>query len=673
MKQPQIVNTVIGLALILALLVADVKAGDSMTEAMQVDEDITEKLQEQYGSATAIEKNAVIPMTTDTPMQTLDGSSSFNTNFICDNANTVADVLLLPQQNGNVNIAHIRQDTDGDGNLDTYQTPNWQLSAVCTNGHMHCTDVDNPATCRSYKWVANQQDFLITRQEAPMTQLGGCYCINEGCGANLATTNLNLILGDLGAGIAAAITEKHNTFSLSAVETSGTQVILKGTNTSSCRPTNAAVLGEEDITSITGSDYARNSAQLRQDGFAAQENSSLYNIIKNSPATSEDSYQYKDCSIQRVVKEERVEFTDIISFDNGSGGIVKTDEDTLRLVIGRQGNNYWSGNCAYYTERSRFFVHKPDRIRSAVLKKATFDDWMQIHLLGPKGDYSHVWNGPYGNWTDPDAPVPGRCELSTSWQQVPNKDFKPLLSEIGPVEFRVRAEVSGGGEAYVLGDIDVDISCRVQDDQITDNCNTYQSNDQCTLFEEKVDGVTTFSNGISTGLTPLANATAEACDTPQMRDWNRKERRYRCETDTSYNFDKGFERMEYVQSESTTGTFKDKTYNSETESYQTASGALNHLSFDESTCTKTCKTRKEKPLIDLTLDGTVGSQHNKNTGYDYFYYECPEDNRCPVGDGEEMIKACQCINEFAEAAAILQTLRLAGQDIICSNGAKEHP
>jgi hypothetical protein len=44
---------------------------------------------------------------------------------------------------------------------------------------------------------------------------------------------------------------------------------------------------------------------------------------------------------------------------------------------------------------------------------------------------------------------------------------------------------------------------------------------------------------------------------------------------------------------------------------------------------------------------------------------------CPAGDGEEIITDCQCVNEFAEAAAIMQTLRLGAQDMICSDGTKK--
>ena len=40
---------------------------------------------------------------------------------------------------------------------------------------------------------------------------------------------------------------------------------------------------------------------------------------------------------------------------------------------------------------------------------------------------------------------------------------------------------------------------------------------------------------------------------------------------------------------------------------------------------------------------------------------------------EQIVKDCQCINEFAEAAVIMQSLRQAGKDLICTSGQKGMP
>lgn len=54
--------------------------------------------------------------------------------------------------------------------------------------------------------------------------------------------------------------------------------------------------------------------------------------------------------------------------------------------------------------------------------------------------------------------------------------------------------------------------------------------------------------------------------------------------------------------------------------------------------------------------------------YDNFYYECDVMNKCFVESGEEVIKVCQCFNEFVEVLVIMQVICQVGQDMICSFG-----
>ena len=76
----------------------------------------------------------------------------------------------------------------------------------------------------------------------------------------------------------------------------------------------------------------------------------------------------------------------------------------------------------------------------------------------------------------------------------------------------------------------------------------------------------------------------------------------------------------------------------------------------------------------MALSGQVNKDNKSGVvKYDNFYYECDAGNQCPAEPGEEVIKACQCLNEFAEASAIMQVIRQAGQDMICSSGETKMP
>jgi len=652
-----------------ASMIAVGEEQDIPEEQRKAAELMAETVNSRMGDAQSITSNAIVPLTSDRKMTTYDGETEFDANLFCQGANTFADVMLSPLSNGNISIQTIRQDTDMDGSIDSYQTPNWEASAICANGFLHCTDSNDTGTCKSYQWTASEGNYLIGLTQTAMTKMGGCYCINNQCGSDLATKNMETITQDIATGMAAALAEKHTFFTLTNIKIDGFYAELQGADGASCNPASAdSVLGTEEVAKIEGSDYVNNPSALKNDGFAAQENSPLYEQL--SATAKDEGFENRVCRIQRVVEEDRVSSRDIISFDSGSGAIYELDYDTLRVVLGRIGNNYWSGNCVYKTLTTNFFVHRPDRIKSAKIKRSVFDDWIQIHTVSDAG-YEHVWNGPYGTWTSPTAGVPGNCELKTSWDKSGlSIDFESALATEGQVEFRVRVAVAGSGEGYALGEIDYDTSCRVLPDQIIDTCGHYKNNDKCTLVEESVDGVKTFLNGFPTGLVPLPTSAGKFCGEEQERDWVEKERVYRCESSYTYDFEEGFERMEYVKENSSMDSWQDNISGSP------SSGSFTSYSgLDARACTMTCKTRKPRVMNDMTLSGPTGENHKEPVTYDFFYHQCTGSNFdvCPAGEGEEVLKSCQCLNEFAEATSMMQSLRLAGQDLICTNGESKMP
>lgn len=64
--------------------------------------------------------------------------------------------------------------------------------------------------------------------------------------------------------------------------------------------------------------------------------------------------------------------------------------------------------------------------------------------------------------------------------------------------------------------------------------------------------------------------------------------------------------------------------------------------------------------------GVVGAKQNTPTGYDTFYHSCGSENVCPLGAGEELVSACGCLDDFPEAAVMMQSLRLGGADLVCT-------
>ena len=86
-------------------------------------------------------------------------------------------------------------------------------------------------------------------------------------------------------------------------------------------------------------------------------------------------------------------------------------------------------------------------------------------------------------------------------------------------------------------------------------------------------------------------------------------------------------------------------------------------------CTKACKTRIAAEDTSTTVVANR-SDYTTTATYNYLYHQCGQSG-CPLGAGEEVVRDCQCIDEFPNATAIMQALRMAGRDIVCSNGQKE--
>lgn len=161
------------------------------------------------------------------------------------------------------------------------------------------------------------------------------------------------------------------------------------------------------------------------------------------------------------------------------------------------------------------------------------------------------------------------------------------------------------------------------------------------------------------------------CDKPcnmgdVCRDWWRKERTYMCRAQGA-DFSTIQERARTIkQSASRTdstlyyrdyidGRHEDRTLN--------ISGGTE--TTDE--CIKACKTKKAVRSTDTTIADNRVRYQTDPTSYEFYYKACAN-GVCPVEPGESIVKDCRCVNDFAEASVVMQTLRMGNQDIICSSG-----
>lgn len=155
------------------------------------------------------------------------------------------------------------------------------------------------------------------------------------------------------------------------------------------------------------------------------------------------------------------------------------------LWIGRVGNNYWGGYCSIYTQRTDFKVLAPDAIDRARLVRAKWDDYMQVYVGSPGGNFQKVWQGP-GNAFAERPPryecdrnhgrrgncgyTGPRCELNTSWDRSLSVDVTNIFRSVDPgdvVRFKVRVSVAGKGEGYARLRINYDTGGTIKNDKWT--------------------------------------------------------------------------------------------------------------------------------------------------------------------------------------------------------------
>src|SRR3989304_229735 len=155
-----------------------------------------------YGSESGFEERVSRPVTSgDTLMYTLDGSKSFNAQLTCPSTSKFLEVSITALSTGDLK-ATIRQDTDFDGIADYTYAPPADISGVCSNGVVSC-DAGTWQNCKYYSWISDATSFQAILQTASITELGGCYCINQGCGASYS--DYSSVLKDIGGGAAGGV------------------------------------------------------------------------------------------------------------------------------------------------------------------------------------------------------------------------------------------------------------------------------------------------------------------------------------------------------------------------------------------------------------------------------------------------------------------------------------
>ncbi|NOW48398.1 hypothetical protein FHW96_004586 [Novosphingobium sp. SG751A] len=600
------------------------------------------------GESDALLRNYLTPGLSGQPVSTVDSNRQFTPDIACQKTATLLEVLAQPSASGDLTAVRISRDTNLDGTFDAGATLPAPVSGICANGVISC-DTGTWNNCHFYRWAVDAAQAPKLEAVA-MSDLAGCYCINNSCGNGLALANLPTVLKDLGGGVVAALTTSDPRYGVTQARIEGPVISYVGAQSTSCA--SSASLGQTA--------YRANPTAIAGDASSAAASSSIFQMLSASPAATSRVIETRNCKIERQITLSSPDQRDIISRIAGGYGEVTYNSDQISFMMGSPADNSLNGaGCSLFGYHMTLRISDPERLSDVRLTQYRFDDSIQLWIDG-----QFVFADP-ANWTGSGVPSTS-CDRKTNWSGWANLDLKPWLTK-GDHDIELRVAVGGNGEVFAQIDATLDTSCRVSEN-LVDGCVGYAANAACSLSGETVDGVTTVLNGIHTGLKPIAQTrvvTASTCSVGLTRDFFEKDRRYSCTIDKGMA-DPDISRSAYIIDHSTETLLADRIAgNDGSYSLTTRNFALPERGTVNA-CEPVCKTRKAQGNTAAALDGVTGSKQNSPVGWDYLYHACQDNNVCPVGDGEELVQGCGCIDDFPEAVVMMQSMRLGGSDLICT-------
>lgn len=640
--------TVVASALATLFLATQVHAGPMEDRAKAA----AQAAKAKSGDSEALQQNYLVPGLSRQDVKTVDGTKSFKPNIACQKSATFMDILVQPGATGDLTKVQIGRDTDLDGTIDASNTLPVPVSGLCANGVISC-DPGSWNQCHYLRWTVDRPGDL-SLAEVDMPQLAGCYCLNNSCGTNLAWSNMASVLGDLGGGMVGALTTADPRIGILQAIIDGPSIRYVGAQATACA-TNPA---------LPQTAYSANPTLLASDAASAASGSSLFQILASSPIGTGTIQESRACIVERQVEIEGASVDDVISRVAGGYATV-LGQGSVDFLLGSPGYHSLSGgSCRLFDFRMTLNVSDPARLRSAILSQIMFDDWVQIRVDG-----TLVFSD-LPSWTSMGSP-PTRCERGQTWYSYPGIDLKPFLTQ-GNHEIWLRMAVGGEGEVSAAIHAEVDTSCRTNE-RVVDTCAAFAANPKCTLAEEQVDGVQTFRKGVATGLRPLPQTRimgSGSCEIQLTRDFFRKDRSYSCQVDAGTVPPPDTSRATYILDRSTETLLADRVRNKDGSFSETTRGFGLPAQSPVAGCEPICKTRAPRENVGAAPAGVVGTQQNVPVGIDTFYHACGDDNVCPLGPGEELVSACACLDDFPEAVMMMQTVRLAGADLVCTSAVR---
>jgi hypothetical protein len=666
-----------------------------------------------YGSKSGITNNVSNPLTSgNTPMTTVDGSASFSGQLQCPNSQRFMEVLIQPGATGDITTFIVSQDTNFDGSLDyTYEVP-FPVSGLCANGVIACS-LGTWTNCQTYQWTSDASG-KVSLQVVPLTALGGCFCVNNSCGTNLVFANTQTIMNVIGGGVAAAIQKNDSRYAISNVMIDGMDATYYGQNSGGCTASSSLPANAEQ--------YYYNPGNLSSDATAqaaeqAAVPTSVYSTLKTSDAAG--NYQTATCTIARgeaIVWDTNYQCSVESGISNGCSllennsncQLQSEDVDGVTTVSNfvatgleplsscRPLSSTVSASCDYSCPLG--VAYPCTGVDPTCTNGSTVAN---CALINPIADAGGSWGG--GLILSGSG---GRLSfLNSSGGETGYIQFAPGIQVWGSANtltdgnwWRYIQVVSSGpgagydsavtindqyggyiGTLYFKGVVASSSGTCAPNGSVSVTAGSSWNLSPCWLSFHGIGHGSGFID-FSPNLCPIPGASAcvgvpgfcsKTCSDSGCEPWWTKTRTYTCTT-SGYDFSSIQKRASTIkqsaQDNSSSMSYNDYLLSGSAWTTQSSSYATSNVyRGDMGSCQQACKTVMNVDNTSTNVAYRKSDVSLNPTTPVYYYHSCTSAG-CPAGAGETIVTGCQCIDDFAEAAVIMQTLRKGAQDIICSDG-----
>jgi len=642
--------------------------------------------QKQLQSQGGISDKLFTPMMdSDTQMQTMDGSKSFQAPLLCQKRIPIVQTSLSPASNGEMNIT-ISYDPQASGSLSGSLTIA-NVAAACTGGAVY--DCQNGwDNCKfgvleqsGGAWQINPNfPSGMPRTAEGMT---GCFCFSSYCGGS-SGNYIQQIQTFIAQPIADYITRNSTTMLASTVQVNSDQSVTWYTgSTQDC-----SLQSVSDLTAQNGKmdlNYG--------DTLTAAENDpeSPWSLIANSAS---NSYSDSTCEINNKV--------------SSAWGLVERTAPT----------NIWIGWDLDGDTKDCFYVNPNISCGTDFGETGSFSSCQALgtapaRMIAACNSY-YVNSGNYQSITDvKNVQLGAQTDMMTLGVQCFGAgDTGGAWTHVDPA---IALHIDCVGMKYtdrficdsanksqqgaVIENMPYSINQYDGCDEIRpseDNCTTLEQNPNCKLTKEITDGAITVSNSTLTGATVPQTCKVikgAASSITVCEPWWKKTRTYTC-SDQTLDVAQAQQRVNYVGANLTISNDKflsqmgDLVFSGSSD--PVAATYMTGVQFQsaQNTCAPSCVVQQTVPNYAIVLpDKQAGTSANpgdpqtaaapslvpQGTQTIVDSFECTFDNNtyaCPVPAGWTVRSQCSCGDgqDFAQAITDLSVVNQIAKDVVCSTG-----